>query len=331
MKAAYVMITAAVLGAGHCGEARTIQMTLGDHARPTLHGPAGGLGTIWNARGLLDGALKDSAGSDTGVDFMAAGAGPYGDWWCDLELLMAGVFDEGGGSLPLVITGLESYKTYDLYIASSWGGKESYTSFLSSNVSDTPSPQTADNRTFRNGTAWIRGVNFVLFKNMVPDGSGKISLTYGGIGTYGILNGFQIVETGLAAVTFETWAAHPAQRLTAGANDGLMDDPDHDGIVNLMEFALGGDPMTASHAVLPVMAGMGGEWVFEYDRNDLARPPASTQVVEYSADLVTWTPVIIPSISAGNVTITDGGSFDHVKVAIPAQGTGVFARLKVIR
>jgi len=328
---AILWITVATLGVGIGGDARTIQVNLGDYARPTLHGPAGGLATTWNSRGLLDGALKDSAGNDTGVNFTAAGTGPYGDWWCDLELLTSGLFDEDGGSLPLVITGLDSNKQYDLYIASSWGDKESYTSFSSSNRTDTPSPQTADNRTFRNGSAWVPGMNYVLFQNMVPDGSGQISITYGGVGTYGILNGFQIVETGLATGTYESWAANPAQGLTAGVNDGPMDDPDRDGIVNLMEFALGSQPMVASRAALPTMARSGGGWVFEYDRNVLSRPPSTTQVVEYSTDLLSWTPVVVLSTSAGNVTITDTGSFDHVEVTLPPQGSAIFARLRVVR
>ena len=327
----WIRIAAWALWFGATAEARTIQVIFGDNARPTLQGPAGGLATTWNARCLLDGALKDSAGNDTGVNFTAAGTGPCGDWWCDLELLTGGLYDEGGGSLPVVITGLDSIKTYDLYLASSWGDKESYTSFSSSNRTDTPSPQSADNRTFRNGSAWVLGMNYVLFQNMVPDGAGQISITYGGVGTYGILNGFQLVETGLAAGTYNSWAADPAQGLTAGVNDGPTDDPDHDGIVNLMEFALGSQPMVASQAALPTMTRSGGGWVFEYDRNVLSRPPATTQVVEYSADLVTWTPMVVPLTGADNVTITDTGSFDHVKVTIPPQGPATFARLRVVR
>jgi len=203
--------------------------------------------------------------------------------------------------------------------------------FWSANRMDTSSPQTADNRTALNATSWVRGVNYVLFQNVEPDTTGNISLTYGGVGTYGMLNGFQLVDTGLAAVPYETWAADPARGFTAGVNDGPLDDPDHDGIPNLMEFALGGDPMVGSPSILPTSSRNGDAWVFEYDRNDLSRPPATTQVVEYSNDLVTWTPVIIPSVSSGNVTIADGGSFDHVKVVIPVQGSGCVARLKVTR
>ena len=40
--------------------------------------------------------------------------------------------------------------------------------------------------------------------------------------------------------SFTAWAADSAQGLTAGVNDGPLQDPDHDGISNLLEFVLGG-------------------------------------------------------------------------------------------
>jgi hypothetical protein len=129
---------------------------------------------------------------------------------------------------------------------------------------------------------------------------------------------------------FNIWAADPAQGLTAGLNDGPKDDPDHDTIVNLMEFALGGAPMVSDPSILPeFMKSPGGVWSFEYERSDLALPPATTQVVEYGDDLTGWTPVIIPATSSGMVTITPGSPSDHVKVTLPDPGTKVFVRLKV--
>ena len=330
-QAAVSLMAAALWCAGPCASAREIHVSLGDNARPTLNGPAGGAGTIWNSWSPLKNVLKDALGNDTGVTFTAAGEGPYGDWWCDLELLTGGVFDRGGGSLPFVISGLDPTKTYNLHIASGYGQNGGNTVFNSSNKMDTPSPQTADNRSARNGTTWLRGVNCVLFQNIEPDASGRISLTYGGVGTYGMLNGFQVVESGLAAVTFSSWADSPAQGLTAGTNGGALDDPDLDGIVNLLEFALGGAPMVFSRAILPTLTCGDDGWVFEYDRSDLSRPPATTQMVEYSGDLVHWSAVSIPSISNGNVAITDGGASDHVKITIPALGGNGFARLKVTR
>ena len=129
---------------------------------------------------------------------------------------------------------------------------------------------------------------------------------------------------------FETWAASSTQGLTAGVNDGPMDDPDHDGISNLMEFALGGAPMTASQTILPTQAPVvGGAWVFSYDRSVASRPPATTQIVEFGDDLSGWTPVVIPLDAVKNVAITNNGDFDHVVVTLAPLGSKGFVRLKV--
>ena len=129
---------------------------------------------------------------------------------------------------------------------------------------------------------------------------------------------------------FESWAANPAQGLTAGLNAGPTDDPDHDGISNLMEFALGGAPMTASQSQLPTQTqAVGGAWVFSYDRSVASRSPATTQIVEYGDDLSGWTAVIIPLNSATNVAITNQGETDRVVVTLAPLGTKGFVRLKV--
>ena len=127
---------------------------------------------------------------------------------------------------------------------------------------------------------------------------------------------------------FDTWAS--TQGLSSGVNSGLLDDPDHDGIPNIMEFALGGNPLLASRAILPALTQPSvGTRAFEYDRSAASRPPTTTQVVEYGSDLTGWTEVTIPAASLGDVTIITGSSSDHVKVAIPSLGTKGFARLKV--
>ena len=329
MKTACIVMTAAMLGMGPVVKAGMINVSLSDNASPTLSGPAGAAGTTWNTWRAPAIALKDSAGNDTSVNFTADGAGPYGNWWCDLGLLTGGVFDNGGGTLPCVISGLDPAKSYDLYLASSYGTSGSNTSFSCSNTTDTASPQTADNRSAKNGSYWMRGQNYVLFQNVTPDSSGRVHLTYGGIDGYGILNGFQVVEKGTA---FAAWTAASAQGLSAGLNDGPLDDPDQDGIVNLLEFARGGSPMSYSPEIQPrlVPGIFDNTLTFEYDRNILSIP--ATQVVEYSYNLADWTPVIIPASSGDHVTIINAmGLFDHVIVSIPAQGSQVFARLKVTR
>ena len=152
-------------------------------------------------------------------------------------------------------------------------------------------------------------------------------------GTFAGINYTIQYIAGTLAVTaaFDAWAADPAQGLTAGVNNGPLDDPDRDGISNLLEFTLGGAPMVSTRTILPTLTRSGSNWVFEYDRSNLSLAPATTQVVEYGSDLVGWTPVPIPTTSAGSVTVTPGSPFDHVTVTIPSSGAKSFVRLKLTK
>lgn len=126
---------------------------------------------------------------------------------------------------------------------------------------------------------------------------------------------------------FSIWAADPAQGLIAGVNDGPLDDPEHDGFPNLLEFVLGGDPLQSSQAIRPKLTQTGGDWVFSYDRSHLSKS-STTQVVEYGDDLTGWTPLTVPLESAGIVTITPGAISDLVEVVIPPQDGKRFIRLR---
>jgi autotransporter-associated beta strand protein len=147
-----------------------------------------------------------------------------------------------------------------------------------------------------------------------------------------LMNGGKSLTANFTALdSYASWAGDPAQGLTAGVNDGPNDDPDLDGIPNLLECALAGPPMVASRAILPVLAKQPGTWTFEYDRSVLSRPPATTQIVEYGSDLTGWTQVTIPAESNGIVTVTPGTTIDRVKVTLPTPGARCFARLKLVQ
>jgi hypothetical protein len=137
------------------------------------------------------------------------------------------------------------------------------------------------------------------------------------------------VTVSVSSSPYADWASNPAQGLTSGVNDSPTDDPDHDGVTNLLEFALHGQPMVSSQSVLPALTKSAGSWVFAYDRNVASRPPATTQIVEYGDNLSGWTQVTIPLGSATNVTITPQGETDHVEVSLPLLGTKGFVRLRV--
>jgi len=115
-----------------------------------------------------------------------------------------------------------------------------------------------------------------------------------------------------------------------GTTSGALDDPNRDGVCNLLAFVFGGATMNSAVSVLPTLTQSGGNWIFEYDRSDVSLL-GTTQVVEYGSEFGTWTPISIPATSSGSVTITPGSPSDHVRVVVPASGARMFMRLKVAK
>jgi alpha-tubulin suppressor-like RCC1 family protein len=117
------------------------------------------------------------------------------------------------------------------------------------------------------------------------------------------------------------------------ADAAASGDPDHDGIPNLLEYVLNGDPGTASSAILPVVSKAGGNFVFTFSRR-AASAQDTTQIFQYSSDLSHWTDVSVTGTKGTEVTIgtADGAGAQAVTVTIP-QGvnTTLFGRLKVMQ
>ena len=102
-------------------------------------------------------------------------------------------------------------------------------------------------------------------------------------------------------------------------------DPDGDGICNLMEYILGGDPRVASSGFLPTPARVGANLVLSYQRSDDSESD-TTQLGQWSSDLITWTdlaPVLVNE---------NGNDPDDMEIRIPlsnAVGGKLFGRLQV--
>ena len=157
--------------------------------------------------------------------------------------------------------------------------------------------------------------------------------TYGATGS-GATNIDDVHFAGTGVITviegYAAWKIDPANGLTAGVNDGAAQDPDQDGISNLLEYALGGAPLGSSQSILPQGAVTGGNLVFTFKRSD-ASEIDTTQVVQYGSDLAGWTDVNIGAASAGVVTIVENADAeDDVTVTIPmGANTKLFARFVV--
>ena len=110
-------------------------------------------------------------------------------------------------------------------------------------------------------------------------------------------------------------------------------DPDHDGVPNLLEYVLNGNPGIASSACLPVVTKVAGNFVFALSRRE-ASAQDTTQIFQYGSDLSHWTDVSVTGTKGTEVTLgaADGAGVQSVKVTIP-QGTSptMFGRLKVLQ
>ena len=146
--------------------------------------------------------------------------------------------------------------------------------------------------------------------------------------TYFSGTGVVIVTTGGG---FGSWIS--GFGLALGDQDPT-DDPDGDGLNNLLEYALGGIPNVNDAATIgPKAAKSGSNLVLTFLRSDLSETD-TTMTVEYGSDLSGWTSVAVgASPGTGIVAISENADApDAVTVTIPTGGADkFFARVKVVK
>lgn len=106
---------------------------------------------------------------------------------------------------------------------------------------------------------------------------------------------------------FATWTASIPW---AGANSDPTADPDGDGLPNLLEYALGSDPLDSASAAAPFLqvSGLSPQPSFLQLTFTRVADPALTYTVQASSDLLTWADVWATTGAAnvsGPVTVTD--------------------------
>jgi len=108
-----------------------------------------------------------------------------------------------------------------------------------------------------------------------------------------------------------------------------QDDPDADGLSNLLEFVLGGNPNVSSQSILPTQVIDANNIVLSYKRTDASElAPATTSVGQYSTDLVNWvnvTPVLVNE---------NGGDADDMTVTVAKSNDvngKLFVRVKAVK
>jgi hypothetical protein len=191
--------------------------TLGNFEDPaTLEGPAGGLGESWaQIRAASGSNLLASDGTATGVSVTTTYSECRSRSTTGLVMLFDGLTDFGKGvTRTVTISGLTPGSLYDLYLASTadFGAPEERANgtFSTTNATSTVGGQIINQSVAANTTTWEQGNNYVVFENVVVNGSGQINLT--AVDTAGFrlpLNGFQLVPASKGRIVSFEAAGNP--------------------------------------------------------------------------------------------------------------------------
>jgi len=133
---------------------------------------------------------------------------------------------------------------------------------------------------------------------------------------------------------FASWIATPAFGL-APADQDPTDDPDNDGISNVMEYVLNGNPGTSSTNILPAADnGDPTDLIFTFTRREESAAD-TTQIFQYGTDLSDWTDINITGTPGAEVTLgTPVDGLQLVTVKVPksaATSRKLFGRLQVTK
>jgi autotransporter-associated beta strand protein len=139
-------------------------------------------------------------------------------------------------------------------------------------------------------------------------------------------SGTLTVTSGSAFANYAAWSGRGIHNLTGNP----AADDDADGVSNLMEYALGGNPRAASNNLLPSAAVSSNNLVFSFRRSS-ASTADTTQIFQHGTDLSGWTDV--PLIASSMVAIqpnTPQSGTETITITVP-KGTAPrrFGRLAV--
>ncbi|MEO5917303.1 MAG: autotransporter-associated beta strand repeat-containing protein [Luteolibacter sp.] len=139
----------------------------------------------------------------------------------------------------------------------------------------------------------------------------------------------------LVSQGYSSWAT--AKGLTVGNNETAQD-PNLNGISNLLEYVLNGDPLNPESPalILPTVNVSGANFVFTFtQRVDSAAD--TVQTFQYGSNLTGWTDVAITptpgsGVSTGAPTGTAPNQVQTVTVTVPkGANTSLFGRLKAVK
>lgn len=145
----------------------------------------------------------------------------------------------------------------------------------------------------------------------------------------GSINGTVMqLEIAPAAGTYDAWASSAFPEFVAEADRAIDVDPLHDGVPNLLAYALALDPLANKSGGMPSAVPGEKTLTFRFRRNLNAMD--LTVVVESSENLSDWIDVLV-SPSVVDPDVDGDGQAELLEVVIPAElnETRRFARLRV--
>ena len=162
--------------------------------------------------------------------------------------------------------------------------------------------------------------------------------TYEGTITIGTNGMVSFVAKGtVTSSSFQTWAQSFSAVLDTPEKQLPSADPDGDGLSNLMEFVLNGNPgISDNPSIVPALTATSTDFVFSFNRRDDSEAD-NTLLFQYGSDLTGWTDVAIGAsggtVGSATVAITENTTDpDAISVTVPktsAVGNKLFGRLKV--
>lgn len=300
--------------------------------------------------------INNTAGSGTGTGNVQVNGGTLGG---DGSISGAVIIGDTTGSADAILApgnSIETIDTGDLTFASDGSYSVEVDGTLvtadQTNVTGTVTIDAAATLAVSVTGTLVDGQQYTIIAN---DDVDAVTGTFAGlaegatVGTFGAIDltisyaGGDGNDVVLSAVTgssspYDTWAAGPFANAFTNTDPDV--DFDNDGLDNLLEFVLGGDPTISETGIAPdVVSAASGSLVITFKRSDASElAPAVTTSVQISDDLSFSTPandIVIGAVSdAGPIapsgasyTVVNSGGFDTITVTIPSPGSKNFARV----
>ena len=236
--------------------------------------------------------------------------------------------------------------TYYVIVTNSAGSDTSAAATLTVNavapgITGQPSSQTVDVGASASFTVVASGTSPLAYQWY----KGSSALDAGTAATYSIASAatshagsyYVVVSNGAGSATSNTVTLSVTEPYstflaTYGLGSSTADaDPDGDGIPNLLEFVLGGDPTANDPSIQPTAsyATVDGSPALVFSFYAVTSLGSVGWSVEYSSDLATWTTAAAGSGGITIATAASGAGVNLVTVTVPTTESRLMARLRL--